>query len=388
MDSTDFTDISYSLCVVDPYIDSTCQISIDIPWLDSTCQVFIDIPWIDSTCHIYLSDYKDATTIIAISDYTDIATIIATSYYKDTSIRVCTADYVETNIFLPIPKWEDYNFFGPPIPWWEDYGTIVATADYVDGNVRIPILGISFRDTLIISKYIVTTYLDSGGVQEGFFLNIECNFGFSTYGFRIGCVTDNLAEAAHILVSTQEGHGQMSPVMLTEYGPYFGKSGTYRILHHNWIRYYQKYYGYGELNEALTAINTHRENGGELVDIVFDPPEDGWYIIRWKDVVDGQFNYTYFNNLGDTNNYIAELIRGGKYEIDSHLWESLMSYFSVFTIVASYPQANFQMSAADWENVNSITGYVWKTIVTDYDYNTGWENESGYEVPHWIRVIF
>ena len=399
----DYNAYSFILNVsVVEYDDYQIEVPIDIlDHVDTSFRLSIDIEahndyniYFDSTS-LGTEAYIDSTTFIqilfsSILDYDIYLPVIVLSYI-DSNYNIYVADYVDSNIFVPIPDWNDYSLF-IPTPGHHDIIFSLHYSDYTDASILIRSLGIMFEDINFISPHIVTSYVDSGGdrVNAGTFINIETYFGFADGKIHIGNVTDNLLESAHVLASTKDGRGSKSPVMLTEYGPYFGYSSTFRIIHYDWIRHYQRFYGYNSQVEAYAAIDIHKNAGGKLVEQIWDPPEDGWSVCRWRDYPGAPYQFAFFNNVGSVNTYMNRLRAQGKIDIKSSTWQTMMPYFPVYVVRAAYSQENtlpLMMIEEDYVDANKSV-YIWTTDISDNNDDTWWQNEDGVGIPHWLRVIF
>jgi len=404
----DYLDYQYSSFIAD-YNDTSIIIPItSTEYVDATYYLtthqFVDYEFLvfvpyceDFIVQVSMADYIDTNMYVSVldEDTADASMAICIAEYLDVSISVSISDYVDASMFIPTPGYVDASMF-IPTPGYKDYQFTTEIADYVDGNWYIPIRAVSFCEASAVFKYIALSYCDSGGIEEGIFINIETFFGFADAPTRIGVVTDNLLDVAHVLVSSEVGHGQQSPVMLIERGPYFGVTNTFRVIHYNWSRCIMRLYGYVDSITAYTAVDEHINNGAVQVKMLWEPIEVGqWYIVRWKDTVDGVFRYSYFRGVETANNYAATLVVDGKYEVEAHIWEATMPYFQVVTVQAAYLEtshnvfnARLELTNADIDAFNQLGGYIWETDVSDSDDETWWQTEDGAITPHWIRVIF
>jgi hypothetical protein len=312
----------------------------------------------------------------SIEDYDFIHIAPNDSWYDGTSsIHVIAPAFTDGNMFLPTPGYYDIDF-------------LAAMADYKDESFRIPILGISHEYWNSSIPILAVDYVDSGDAAQGFILYVDVEFGHTEGFIFITVTTDNLVDAGRVLVDSRQGYGSMSPVMLEEFGPWFGTSQSYRPVQHDWERYLQRHYGYNTLAEAEAAMVVHDSSAAILVERVIEPPSSSWYIIRWRETEGGNYNYIYFDNLGDTNTRKTELENAGKYDVEARIWETTMPYFPVFTITAAYPLATSDATQEDLNELDIIEGFTWTTVVSDNDLSTQWHSEDGKPLPHWLRVIF
>lgn len=369
-----------------PYIGSMGVSPYPVGFTSGSYFVHI-IPGPETNFFLPTPDHLDATCFIPVPDHVDSTMFFPTPGYleMEPNFYIGIADYLDATTFIPTPDHVDGNMF-LPIPWWIDGATWLKISEYEDAHMYTPSRGITFYEGRTSIKLLAEAYVDCGWYGNGFFLMVDSTCEIADGNIHLGITTNNLLDSATVWVSSQNGWGEQSPVMLTQYGPWFSGANTYRHIFRDWTRMFLRYYGYENDTTAQDNVAILESAGAKEVKVIYSPPEADWYIIRWREIEHGPFKFAFFEGLTLAQAYFSAIQASYYFDCRMDSWQETMPNAPVSILQAFVTRE--MMSGSDLVVADSVKYYTWQTIVSDNNIETSWESETGAELPHWIRVIF